>query len=329
MEHKLTMGDIARLAGVGKSTVSRYFNGGYVKAQTKDKIRAVVEKYDYEPNPLAQMLKSEYSKLIGIVTPTLNSSASSRMINSLNVFLRERGYTCIIINTDFDIKREEEAFSYFSKLNVDGIVVLASRIDYDYEALREEYKINFVFMGQEVPNAICVVYDDYRSGYDIGCHVYECGHKNIAFLGVNESDAAVGVVRKSGVYAALKERGIQNIDFIETTFSYKKTGKIMRQYLEDHRPSVIVCATDLIAMAAYKEIVQKGLRVPEDISLVGFDGSEYADLLTPALTTVRFDNEKAGEVAGQLMIDQIIGLQVDYRNLISYRVKIRGSVKKI
>ena len=119
---KMTMADIAELSGVAKSTVSRYFNGGYVKQATKDKIQKVIEEYNYEPNAFAR-LKAKKSNVIGVVVPTLNSKITSRVITSIDRYLRDRDYTMLIKNSDHDIDLELQNIQRLMNQNVDGILL--------------------------------------------------------------------------------------------------------------------------------------------------------------------------------------------------------------
>ena len=119
---KMTMADIAELSGVAKSTVSRYFNGGYVKQATKDKIQKVIEEYNYEPNAFAR-LKAKKSNEIGVVVPTLNSKITSRVITSIDRYLRDRDYTTLIKNSDHDIDLELQNIQRLMNQNVDGILL--------------------------------------------------------------------------------------------------------------------------------------------------------------------------------------------------------------
>ena len=110
MAKKMTMADLARLSGVGKSTVSRYFNGGYVKEETRAKIQKVIEQYHYTPNAFAR-LNARQSNVIGVIVPTLNSKITSRVITSIDRYLREKDYTTLIQNSDHDIDQELKIFN--------------------------------------------------------------------------------------------------------------------------------------------------------------------------------------------------------------------------
>lgn len=326
---KLTMSDIAKMAGVGKSTVSRYFNNGYVKEETRMKIKKVIEDNDYEPNALAQIMKAKQSKMIGIITATLDSKTSSRMMMAFDEYVRNEGYIPVIINTNHNELRELKSIESLWKLQADGIVLLATHITMAHQKIASKIDIPLVFVGQSYEDGVSIVYDDYHAGYDIGTYAANMGHKDILYLGVSQKDEAVGIFRKNGVFDALHDHGIKKIHFVETDFTFENARKNVSQFLERNIPSLIICATDNIALACYKEIKESGLEVPDDVSLVGFGGYEVSSLLDPGLTTIRFENEEAGCIAGRTIIDMIEGEDVDIKQTISYILVEGKSVKKL
>ena len=121
---KITMADIAQLAGVTKSTVSRYFNGGYVRQETREKIQEVIKKYNYTPNTFAR-LKARNSRVVGVVVPALNSKITGRVITSIDRYLRKEGYETLIKNSDHSVTQELENIRQLMSLNVDGILLSA------------------------------------------------------------------------------------------------------------------------------------------------------------------------------------------------------------
>lgn len=328
-DKKLTMGDIAKLAGVGKSTVSRYFNNGYVKEETREKIKKVIDENHYEPNALAQIMKAKQSKIIGIVVPTLDSITSSRVVMVMDEYIRTRGYTPLIINTNHNELRELKSIESLWKLKVDGIVLLATDVTMAHQKIASKLDIPLLFVAQRYNEGYCIVYDDYHAGYEVGSYVADMGHTNILYLGVNRKDEAVGVIRKNGIYDALHDHGIKHIPFIETTFSLDNARKMISQYLDKHHPTCIIAATDNIALGCYKEINDRGLKIPDDISLVGFGGYEVSALVSPSLTTIRFENEDAGCMAGKAIIDLIENQEVENKQHVGYTFIIGNSVKNI
>ena len=163
MAKKMTMADIANLSGVGKSTVSRYFNGGYVKDETRAKIQKVIEEYNYTPNAFAR-LNAKQSNVIGVVVPTLNSKITSRVITSIDRYLREKGYTTLIQNSDHDIDQELQNIQRLIQLNVDGILISSIAITKDHKELLKKAGIPVVVLTQDYEDGISIIYDDYHAG---------------------------------------------------------------------------------------------------------------------------------------------------------------------
>lgn len=326
---RLTMKDIAQMAGVGKSTVSRYFNGGYVKEETRARIHKIIEENGYEPNVMAQIMKRKHSQLIGIITPALDSTTSSRMMMTMDEYLRGQKYTPLIINTNHNELRELMSIEQLRNLNVDGIILIATDLTMAHQKIISQIDIPFVVIGQRCKQGVAVVYDDYHAGYDLACYVAKKGHKDIAYVGVFQKDIAVGVERKQGVQDGLKAYGIDHYHFIETDFSFEKTRQVVGAFLDRHRPTAIICATDNLALACYKEIQIRGLKMPEDISLAGFGGYEISSLITPSLTTIRYENEEAACQGAKAMIDMIQEKDVESQHMVDYVLIEGGSISNL
>ncbi len=317
MKEKLTISDIARLAGVGKSTVSRYFNGGYLKESTRVKIAEVVSMYNYVPNPFAQSLKAKNSKLIGVVLPTIYSRVTSRVMKSMDEQFKEMNYRTIMINTNHNALEELEAIRYFVQMKVDGIVLFATQLSSEHYAMLDTLKVPFISIGQEYMNGISIVNSDFRAGFDIGKKVGEKGYRKVAYVGVSESDEAVGKYRKEGVLKALEQFQVEVI-CVESDFTYDTTRQVVSNLLKQQTLDALICATDNQALAAYKEIQMANKEIKKDIALVAFGGYETSQLLHPSLYTLRFRSEEAGELAANMMISLIKGDEVNLKTLIQY-----------
>lgn len=326
---RLTMKDIAEMAGVGKSTVSRYFNGGYVKEETRVRIQKIIEEYGYEPNAMAQIMKRKHSRIIGIITPALDSITSSRMMMTMDEYLRAQKYTPLIINTNHNELRELMSIEQLRSLNVDGIILIATELTMAHQEIISKIDIPFVVIGQRCAQGIAVVYDDYHAGYDLATYVASRGHQRVAYVGVSQKDVAVGVERRQGIQDGLKAHGIEQYDFIETDFSFEKTRKVVGAFLDCHQPTAMICATDNLALACYKEIQMRGLRMPKDISLAGFGGYEISSLITPSLTTIRYENEEAACQGAKAIIDLIDEKEVQPQQMVHYILIEGGSVSNL
>lgn len=327
-EKKLTMKDIAKMAGVGKTTVSRYFNGGYVKDETKIKIKKIIDQYNYQPNTFAQSLKAKETKIIGVIAPTLTSTTSSRMISSLNRYLKKEGYTPLIIDTNYNQLEELSAIEKLWHMNVDGIVLVATELTMAHHTLSKKLDIPFVVLGQEMKEGYSIVNDDYEAGFEVGKYAGKMNHQKIIYLGVNAKDEAVGYRRRKGVLDGLKQSGIENVKVVETDFTFDKTRKVVSELLKRELPSLIICATDNIALATFKELKEANIKVPEMVSLIGFGGYEISKLITPSLCTIRFDNEHAGVLAGESLLKLIKKEEIEHTQKIHYQFIEGGSVEK-
>lgn len=300
------MADIAQEAGVSKSTISRYFNGGYVKEDTKEKIRKVVERTGFEPSAAAQNLKAKKTHTIGVVAPTMISTSTGRLITAMDNALREKDYSCLIVTTDHLPEREITAIEYLRSLRVAGIVLIATNISAEHQRLQTSSPIPFLTMGQNFSKGISIIYDDFAAGRTVGEYARQKGHTDIVYIGVNEQDEAVGKIRRNGVLKGLSEDAcVKKLQIAETTFSYPQARELVRKVLDDHVPHLFICATDLIALACYKEVRERGLQVPEDVSIIGFGGYEMSELLSPSLATIRFENELAGKLCADTLISMI------------------------
>lgn len=127
-----------------------------------------------------------------------------------------------------------------------------------------------IVLAQEMADVVTITLNDYEAGREVGQRIGQTHHQAVCLLGVSETDKAVGITRKQGILDGLQETGVSLIDFLETDFSFETTRQVVREYLKTHRPDCLICATDNLAMAAFKELHSAGLRIPQDVSLVGF-----------------------------------------------------------
>ena len=326
MPKKITMAVVAEMAGVTKSTVSRYFNGGYVKKATREKIQKVIEEYNYAPNTFAR-LKAKESNVIGVVVPTLNSKVTSRVITSIDRYLRDRNYTTLIKNSDHDIDLELLNIQKLIHLNVDGILISSIAITEDHHDVFEQTQIPIVILAQDYEDGISIIDDDYNAGKCVGEYIGRTGHKKVGYIGVYETDEAVGVRRRQGVLDGLASFGIYDPLIKKSDYSFLGGQKNTREILEEMKPDAIVCATDRLAFGAYKVLQEKGLRIPEDISVVGFGGYDESSLLTPELTTLKFDSYGMGYLGAETILKMIKEEPVSKKQIVEYEFIEGKSVK--
>jgi len=323
-----TIADIAQLSGVAKSTVSRYLNGGSVSESTKRKIERVINETGYVPNTFAQSLKAKKTNIIGTIVPRLDSFAASQILIGIDEQLRNLNYQMLISNTSQDLEREIESIYSLYNQKVAGIILLATQITDAHLEAFERIKLPVILVGQQHDKVYSLIHNDESSAYDIGKYVLEKGHRKIAYLGVTEKDIAVGLKRKEGFKRAISEMENCEVRYYETTFKMEDAVGITTSIIDTFDPSIIVCATDNIALGVLKAANVKGLSVPSDLSITGFGGYQVTEITHPGLTTVKFYYKDAGGRAAESLIKLLKGEGIPSIILSDYQIIERESVDK-
>ncbi len=301
----MNINEIAKLAGVSRATVSRYFNDGYVSDEKKEAIKQVIEQTGYEPSRQARNLRNNVTKLVGVIIPRIQSEAVSRMVAGISEILSAEGYQLLLANTQNEPKEELKYLRVFRKNQVDGIIFIGTMFSKEHFKLMKELDVPMVITAQELDTYSCVYQDDYHAAYDLtrllakkGCH--------FGYIGVTEKDKAVGAARKSGFLDALKDAGITipASNICETEFrvdgGYEKAGYLLKQ-----SPDIdsIVCATDGIAAGALRYLHEKNISVPEQVQLMGFGDTELGNVVTPSITSVHFHYKTTGMESAKLLLE--------------------------
>lgn len=309
---KVTIIDIAKLAGVGTSTVSRFLNGGYVSDLSREKIEKAIKETNYKPNNFAQHLKGKRSNLIGIIVPRLDSFAVSKMLNGIDGTLKQHDMHMLIHTSQQALDREIESLYSLATQKVAGIVLLATQITKQHLETLHKINIPCMLIGQQHPDFPYVIQDDYHAAYTMGQHIVAQGHRQIAYFGVSELDEAVGIYRKQGFMQAMQEHGLHPISFVETGFSIDDAEQKALDFLTNIKmnnkltpPSIIACATDNIALGVMKAAGRLGLCIPKQLSITGFGGYDVSQIVQPHLTTIKFDYEATGIHAATNLIEWI------------------------
>ena len=326
---KKTISDIAQIAGVAKSTVSRYLNGGSVSDATKEKIKRAIQETGYIPNTFAQSLKAKKTNIIGTIVPRLDSYASSLTLIGIDEQLKELNYQMLISNSNQDLEREIENIYTLANQKVAGIILLATQVtDQHIEAFRK-IDIPVLLVGQQHNEVYSFIHDDYGAAYHMGQYILTKGHRRIGYLGVTEHDIAVGVNRKQGFKKAMDTKADCEVKYYETSFNIEDAIQTASEIIEEFHPSILVCATDNIALGALKAAYMKGLRVPEDLSITGFGGYQVTEVIHPALTTVKFYYKEVGQMAAGNIVKLINEEEIEKISISQYEIIERESVDNI
>ncbi len=323
---KVTIQDIANIAGVSKSTVSRYLNGGYVSKENIEKIAKVIKKTGYQTNFFAKRLKSKKSGLIGIIMPRIDSFTASKILKGIVEKVEREGYQPIILTSDLDKEKELNHINNLYLEGMDGIIVMSFAISDEHIKLINKLPIPVIFTGQERYGVNCITIDDYKAGNIMGKFVREQGHKNIVYMGVSEDDEAVGVNRKKGFLDAFNNDF--TINYVETDFSFRSAYENAYKAVL-FNPTIIVCATDNIAIGVNRYLMEKDIRVPENISVAGFGGYDIGTAIHPPLTTVSFDYEFLGFEAANRIVSFIEEKNFNELKDVPIKLVKRSSIQKL
>ena len=324
---KLKIVDIAKMAGVGTTTVSRYFNGGNLKKETRERIKEIVDKYNYTPNTFAKALKSTDSKIIGVIVPCLHSYISGNTLKYLDKELKENNYETLIMNANFDENKQLEYIKKLARMNIDGIILLPTTMSKAYESTIKSIDVPVVMLGQEGEYTYSVEYNDFNAARDLTNYVLASGHKKVAYLGVGEDDIAVGYYRRLGVIRTLEKYNLAPESILITNFGMEEGYEIVKENIEKLKEdSCLICATDNLAYGAIKALEEEGLNVGKDYSVAAFGDYTSSALLKSPLTTIKFDLKDAAKQTVEMLLNIIKKEETAMKLLIGYELKTRDSV---
>jgi len=303
--------EISKLANTSPSSVSRVINSsGYVKDEVKKRILKVLEETGYRPNAFAKALHSKKSHTIGVILPKINATSSGENVSGIDQFFSAKGYSLLLGNTDHQVKKELEFLDVFKEKQVDGIIFIATLLTAEHQNKFKKLGIPVIIIGQESPEDIpCVLFDEYHATKEMTRHLLSTGKQRIAFIGVDEWDISVGVLRHRGYCDALKEQHLTPDPdlFAKGDFTHQSGFVACRQIMENNTlmPDAIFAASDKMAIGAMSYLFSIGLRVPEDISICGVGGGTLAEFYNPKLTTLAYDYKQSGIIASELLFQQL------------------------
>lgn len=304
----MTISEIAKMAGVSTTAVSRYLNQGYVSVDKKEKIRKVIAETGYRPSMQARTLRTKKTQMIGVVLPKIDSEAVSRVVAGISQELSRRDYELLMANTENNIEKELNYLKVFSNDRVDGIIFIATLLTARHRKLIQTLNIPIVVVGQACDYASCVYHDDKNAAYAMTELLLERGRTQIACLGVTRQDEAAGEHRFQGFMEAMAQAGRKptQSDLYECEFTMESGYEQCRAaFLKNPSIDGVFCATDTIALGAMRYLREQGKRLPEEVSLTGIGHTRISGIITPTLTTVHYFYEESGTQAVSLLFEQL------------------------
>jgi DNA-binding LacI/PurR family transcriptional regulator len=322
---RITSKFIAKELGISIMTVSRAMNNmPNVSKETRKKILEVAKRLRYSPNHVAKSLVLQKTQTIGIVVPEITHSFFPEAIRGIEEVTYDFGYHLILTHSAEDARRERDAILTLESKRVDGILISTAQTSADHKMYRHVIQsgIPLVFFDRCVTGigASCVSIDDEESAKRITEHLIQHGYKKIAHI-AGPREVSIGHSRLNGFLRAIKEAGLK-VDpelIAEAGFHEDDGYKAMKRLLqlpEHQRPRAIVAVNDPAAFGAMKAIVDSGLRIPQDIAIVGFSDDVRAELMPVPLTTVRQPAYEVGKKAAQKLFSLIGGISTSIEEII-------------
>ncbi|KYN91254.1 transcriptional regulator [Vibrio cidicii] len=303
--------DVAKMAGVSKSTVSRVINDEYgVKESTKIKVLQAVAECGYVVNQVAKDLKSQKTNLIGVIVPRVSSHATAQGVDGLTAIFEQAGKHVLLANTHQVHEKELEYIQIFNQKRVEGIVFYATHLDAPLVKAIQQSAVPVVLVGQDgsMHNIPSVVHDDMRVGFEAGNRLVQAGCSQIGFIGVQRDDIAVDVLRSQGLEQSLAFHQQSLLFHVRGDFSIESGYRLAKEQLKAHpKLDGLFCATDRLAVGAVKALQEEGVQVGEQIKVLGVGNDELAYVSTPSLSTFNYAFDKAGENAAKMLLERIAG----------------------
>lgn len=334
---EITIYDIAKALHISAATVSRGLNDHpAIKKETRRKIHDKARQMGYQQNIFASNLRKKKTNTIGVVIPHLNSYFTSTVIAGIEKVANQAGYNLIISQSLESVKKEKANVDTMFNSRVDGLLVsLASDtedIDHFQFLLRKGIPLIFFDRVIEDPECTCIVINNFQAGLDATHHLLEQGCRRIVHVAGNLR-SSVYEGRHAGYQRALSNFGLQYDPSLVLFPDLRNDnpGEIAKMVLAmDPLPDGIFTANDTSAAACMSELRRAGIKVPEQVAIVGFNNDLLSRVIEPALTTVHYPGREMGEVAAQTLINKLNKLPSDSLNTIvlHHELLIRDSSKR-
>lgn len=289
---KPTIKDVAKLAGVSISTVSRVMNApDSVIEGKKERVLAAIEELKYKPNALARGLIYKKTHTIGVVIPDIRNAYYADIIRGMEDASKKLGYSLVICNTDTDRNRLFSYLNTFYENQVDGLLYTSNPVYPDYYKELKRHRMPVVLaathsMEYELPS---VKIDDEQAAYDATRFLIESGHRNIGMISFDLSDSIAGQTRYQGHVRALREHGVElrrdNI-FFANDYAHDPLDAAESLFRQAPGLTAVFAASDVFAMGVLSYLNDQGVSVPGDVSVIGFDNILLSAYTVPKLTTV-------------------------------------------
>ncbi|MGO4180330.1 LacI family DNA-binding transcriptional regulator [Paenibacillus sp. TAF43_2] len=325
---KLSILDVVAKSGVSLATVSKVLNNApTVRESNRQKVLQAIKELDYRPNSAARSLARGSTGVIGLMLVTLQDTVFDGIVQSVNEYLEDQGYFLAL--SVYNPEKYDSEHILFQEDRVDGIIVLSPLNEKHYVSELRKKGIPFVIIDNHIEQtkALTVNVDNFKGGYEATKHLLELGHTLIGHLTGPEHFLSVRQ-RKQGFERALKEAGVQPLILTHTRFGIRNGFEVARQWISSGQiPTAVFAGDDGLAFGLMEALKSEGYRIPEDISIIGYDDQGFANEIHPRLTTIRQPMEEMGKQAARQLLNLIRGSKHNSSILLQPDLIVRESTR--
>ncbi|OCH46731.1 LacI family DNA-binding transcriptional regulator [Vibrio cyclitrophicus] len=323
--------DVADLAGVSPATVSRFVNRPQsVALTTANKIKRVIETTGYRIERKSQALELNKNPTIGVLIPSLLNPVFSEVVAGIQERARHFGYSTLVLDTQYDNEQEQQAAVDFIRQRVEGVILtIANASDNAALELLRSFKFPYCLLhNQSTENEPCVYVDNYQAGKDVAKKVFEYGHTEIGMITGHFASSDRAKKRYEGFKQGLRESGVELSQLLEVDQNklIPFTDSEMTLFNGDFAPIAWFCSNDLLALKTMNALRSIGRRIPQDVSVVGFDGMGLGQLVCPSLATVAIPHFDMGKMAVDILFNAKVGSIAQREFSLKYELQMKGSL---
>ena len=313
LKRKITLKHIARELGVSISTVSKALkNSEEIGSDTKEKVQAFAKLYNYKPNNIAISLKNKRTKNIGVIIPDIVHHFFTTVFRGIEKYANAKGYNVIVCVSDESFDKEVINMELLANGSIDGFIMALSsgtQLKNDYNHLKEvtEQGIPLVLFDRVAEDIVCdkVIINDRQGAYNAVTKFIKDGRKRIALI-ASEDYISVSRERAAGYKEALLDNGIgYNEDLILKFPSMEISENLIEDFFEREKVDAVLSVNEIFAIHSMRYVQSKGLKIPEDISFIGFTDGLLSKYASPGLTAIAQHGEQMGEIAAEILIEKI------------------------
>jgi len=310
---EVTIHDIAKKLNIAASTVSRALKDNpLISEATREKIKKAADEMGYRPNVMAANFRTKRTNTIGVIVPLINRHFFSAVISGIEDVAYQQGFAVTISQSNDNYEKEDKIAHTLFANRVDGLILSIGMETKNTDHLRlfADRKIPLVFFDRVVDDieAHKIIVDDFGAAYKATHHLIDQGRKQIAHIG-GPLNLKIYKNREDGYFKALADNGLSvNENFIVNNSLTRADGvnAIKKLLQNETKPDAVFCANDTTALSVIMYLKEQGIKVPEDIAIVGYSNEPFSEVVSPSISTIKQPGFEIGQKAAELIIGQIV-----------------------